>query len=262
MGDAWYWTFPAPEDLHPWLVCSWEAKPNGTTRLTPDGCSDLLCTSAGHVLLCGPEHRSWEFTLPDGITAVGIRFRAGQVQALFDINVSTLTDRQVPLTSVINPASSDQLFKAADARQTLDARRSSLLGWFRSWSADRSPDDVSDRIVELLLASPRASQQELADDLGLSPRTLHRRALERFGYGTSTLARLLRFQRLIAPALTEPGHTSLGALAAEAGYADHAHLVRDCRDISDQPPTAFLAEHFPTFPDLTDPYGTGASQLA
>lgn len=259
MSNAWYWTFPTPTDLDDWLVCSWEAQPRGSTRLTPDGCSDLLCTSAGHVLLCGPEHRSWEFTLPDGITAVGIRFRAGQVKALFDIDVSTLTDRQVPLRSVIGQIDAARLTACVDQVVQLPERREALLDWFRVWSNGRDPDQMSDRIVQLLVDSPRASQQALANELGLSPRTLHRRAAERFGYGTSTLARLLRFQRLVSLALTASDDTSLGDLAALAGYADQAHLVRDCRDISDQPPTAFLAEHFPTFPDLTDPYRTHRS---
>lgn len=256
MSNAWYWTFPTPADLDKWLVCSWEAEPHGATRLTPDGCSDLLCTSAGHVLLCGPEHRSWEFTLPDDVTAVGIRFRAGQVKALFDIDVSTLTDRQVPLASIIGPITAAQLTMCGNGTLTLADRRTALLDWFRAWSTERDPDAISDRIVRLLVDSPRASQQSLASDLGMSPRTLHRRAIERFGYGTSTLARLLRFQRLVALALAASDDASLGDLAAQAGYADHAHLVRDCRDISDQPPTAFLAEHFPTFPDLADPYRT------
>ncbi len=259
MGDAWYWTFPAPDDLDEWLVCSWEARPHGSTRLTPDGCSDLLCTSAGHVLLCGPEHRSWAFTLPDDVTAVGIRFRAGQVRALFDLDVSTLTDRQVPLRSIVGAERSDVLASRRTEPAALSDRRRDLLDWFRLWAADREPDTLSDAIVQLLVHSPRASQQTMAADLAMSPRTLHRRAVERFGYGTATLARLLRFQRLVALALMADQTASLGDLAAEAGYADHAHLVRDCRDISDQPPKAFLAEHFPTFPDLSDPYKT--SQL-
>lgn len=259
MSNAWYWTFPPPTDLDRWLVCSWEAEPQGSTKLTPDGCSDLLCTSAGHVLLCGPEHRSWEFTLPDDVTAVGIRFRAGQVKALFDLDVSTLTDRQVPLSSVIGPTAASRLINCGDDALPLPDRREALLDWIRMWSAERSPDQLSDRIVQLLVDSPRVSQQALASDLGVAPRTLHRRAVERFGYGTATLARLLRFQRLVALALTATPDTSLGDLAAQAGYADHAHLVRDCRDISDEPPTTFLAEHFPTFPDLSDPYQTQRS---
>lgn len=256
MGDPWYWTFPVPKDLDGWLVCSWEARPLGSTRLTPDGCSDLVCTSAGHVLLCGPEHRSWEFALPAGVTAVGIRFRAGQVRALFDLDVSILTDRQVPLHSIIGEPA-EGLAACADGSAPLDDRRHALLEWFRGWATGREPDGLSTSVVYLLVHSPRASQLTLAANLAMSPRTLHRRAVMRFGYGTATLARLLRFQRLVALALTADAGTSLGDLAARAGYADHAHLVRDSRDISDQPPKAFLAEHFPTFPDLSDPYKTG-----
>jgi len=105
------------------------------------------------------------------------------------------------------------------------------------------------------------TQQMLADRLALSPRTLHRRTTERFGYGISTLTRLMRFQRLIALSLSASAPRTLSELAAAAGYADHSHLVRDCRQISDDPPSVFLAEHFPTFPDLADPYKTTRSPI-
>ncbi len=48
----------------------------------------------------------------------------------------------------------------------------------------------------------------------------------------------------------------LASLASAAGYADHAHLIRDCRAITGMAPGRFLATYFPTFPDMSDPYKT------
>jgi AraC-like DNA-binding protein len=76
----------------------------------------------------------------------------------------------------------------------------------------------------------------LAADLGLSTRQLHRRTTEVFGYGPAVLARILRLQRFLHLRATTP--RTLAELAAVAGYADQAHLARECRDLVGRPPSA------------------------
>ena len=49
---------------------------------------------------------------------------------------------------------------------------------------------------------------------------------------------------------------SFAELAARAGYADQAHLVRDCRAITGLPPRRFFAHALPTFPDMSDQFKT------
>jgi AraC-like DNA-binding protein len=49
---------------------------------------------------------------------------------------------------------------------------------------------------------------------------------------------------------------TIAALAADAGYADHAHLVRECRTIAGATPTELLDGYVPTFPNGPDPYKT------
>ena len=73
-------------------------------------------------------------------------------------------------------------------------------------------------------------------------------------WSPSTHVRFHRFWSIAE--LAAPG-TPLAAVAHDAGYSDHAHLVRDCRAITGAPPGRFLAESFATFPDMSDPYKTG-----
>ena len=77
---------------------------------------------------------------------------------------------------------------------------------------------------------------------GLSERQLRRRFERAVGYGPSTLARVLRFQRFLRRAhAPESRAAPLARLAAEAGYADQAHLARECRRLSGLSPSSLLA---------------------
>lgn len=75
---------------------------------------------------------------------------------------------------------------------------------------------------------------------GSGERQLRRRFENAVGYGPATLVRVQRFQCFLALADSEPG-TLLVRLAAEAGYADQAHLTRECRRLSGLSPAALLA---------------------
>jgi AraC-like DNA-binding protein len=125
-------------------------------------------------------------------------------------------------------------------------------------------DPTADEILALLLANPHRTSSSVAVELGVSPRHLYRKCIYLFGYGPSVLARIIRFQRFAALVDTDrlrfrrhalPPST-LAWLAVAAGYADQAHLVRDCREIAGVTPSAFLNESFATFPDMSDPYKT------
>jgi methylphosphotriester-DNA--protein-cysteine methyltransferase len=74
----------------------------------------------------------------------------------------------------------------------------------------------------------------------LSERQLRRRFEHAVGYGPATLARVQRFQRFLAHAQRTPT-APLARLAADAGYADQAHLARECRRLAGLPPRALLA---------------------
>lgn len=84
--------------------------------------------------------------------------------------------------------------------------------------------------------------REIGDALGVSERQLLRRFRGAVGYGPKTLARVLRFQRFLtaAWAAPQPG-TGLSRLAFDAGYADQAHLARECRELAGVPPRRLLA---------------------
>ncbi len=274
--SAWYEPVEPPAELRHLLACTWIAHPTGEHLLTPDGCIDLLCTSTDILVLCGPDTHSWRFRLPEGTTAVGARFRPGAAHAVFGQDMSQLLDARVPLEVVLGAAAAAEWRRQLGAAGGLAQRRDTLAGLVADHAGATVIPPPAEAVVELLTAEPMATVGTVAAAIGMSPRTLHRHSLKWFGYGTATLARLMRFHRFLAAADAGLGPApagqaenparaaggSLAAAAAEAGYFDQAHLARDCRAITGLTPTAFLSAHFPTFPDMTDPYKTQRPLLA
>ena len=78
----------------------------------------------------------------------------------------------------------------------------------------------------------------VARDLGISERQLHRRCVAAVGYGPVLLRRVLRFRQFVSRIDAGAAGGDLGVLAAEAGYADQAHLTRESRDLAGLPPAA------------------------
>jgi AraC-like DNA-binding protein len=97
------------------------------------------------------------------------------------------------------------------------------------------------RAAAIKAATPRTAVERLAFDLGLGERQLRRRFDGAVGYGPKTLQRVLRFQRFLALARDAGATADLADLAFAAGYADQAHLTRECRRLAGLPPAALLA---------------------
>jgi methylphosphotriester-DNA--protein-cysteine methyltransferase len=72
--------------------------------------------------------------------------------------------------------------------------------------------------------------EQVADQTGISMRQLRRRCDAAVGYGPKTLQRVLKFQRFVRR--IDAGETDLASLAADAGYADQAHLTRECGQLA------------------------------
>jgi AraC-like DNA-binding protein len=105
---------------------------------------------------------------------------------------------------------------------------------------DAAPDAAVQAAV-VRLRDPRTRVDELAASLGSSERQLPRRFLAAVGYGPKTLQRVLRRRRFLASvqegAVGLPGGPrcvldDLAGAALTAGYADQAHLARECRALT------------------------------
>ncbi|WP_406724305.1 helix-turn-helix domain-containing protein [Streptomyces sp. GD-15H] len=93
---------------------------------------------------------------------------------------------------------------------------------------------VAHALREIMRPGPRTSLHAIAADVGLSPSRL--RALARESVGVP-LARLRRWGRL-RHAIAHLPHTSVAGAAADAGFADQAHLTRTSSNLLGRTPAS------------------------
>ena len=233
-----YRELPPPPDLAPYVACLWvRTGPGG--HVLPDGCADIVWTGAG-LVVAGPATGALRPAVVPGVPKLGLRFRVGAAGASLGLPAQELLDRDVPLAELwrTGAAAEDAVARAPTAPAGLEA----LAQAVRERLPSAEPVDPLVRAAAVRAARAGSRVSELSARLGISERHLRRRFAAAVGYGPKTLAGILRFQRFLALAQREPaGRGGLARLALEAGYADQAHLTRECRRLAGLPPTALLA---------------------
>jgi transcriptional regulator GlxA family with amidase domain len=80
---------------------------------------------------------------------------------------------------------------------------------------------------------------EVADRLGLLPRTLRRRFTAQVGLTPKRFARIQRLKRVVQD-LDGHGAADWAAVAARHGYTDQPHLAGEFRELAGVTPTGYL----------------------
>ncbi|QBI56367.1 helix-turn-helix transcriptional regulator [Streptomonospora litoralis] len=229
---TWYTPAAVAPDLADDLVLSWTAHISGLHRLVPDGCVDLLWIDNGRLVVCGPETTGWTFTLPPGTAAAGVRFRPGRAGSVLGMDTADARERRVPLEDVLGSYTQRSLLERLDAAGGAQERVAVLEDLVRGRLRSAPPTDtVAAAAAGMLTADPATPVAAIAAETGLSERQLHRRCAAAFGYGPSTLRRILRLQRFLRLARHPAAPADIAGLAHTAGFTDQPHLYRECREI-------------------------------
>jgi AraC-like DNA-binding protein len=206
-------------------------------RVLPDGCMDLIWTGGG-LLVAGPDTGAHLTDDPPGTGCVGLRFPPGTGPRALGVPACELRDARVPLEALWPGREARELAeRVAGARDGAAVLEEAAAVRLR-----RAPDDPSAVTAVTAVATGLrggVSVAEVARGVGLSERQLHRRSLTAFGYGPKTLARVLRFRRALR--LVRGGVPPASA-AADAGYADQAHLSREVRALAGVQLSVLLSE--------------------
>jgi len=99
------------------------------------------------------------------------------------------------------------------------------------------------RALAALVADPAVSLEGLAEAANVSPRHVERLFARHLGVAPKTLVRVVRFQRALHMLMKDPG-VPLATVAAETGYFDQAHFVRDFKRMSGGLPRGYRG-YFP-----------------
>lgn len=118
-------------------------------------------------------------------------------------------------------------------------RRFDILEKFVLRRAGHLPSpEIAFAYRRLALAAGGARISGLAEEIGWSRKHFTSRFRSELGLAPKPLARILRFHQACRLARTGTAHDWAG-IAAESGYADQAHLVREFIAMAGEPPTAW-----------------------
>ncbi|HEY0931205.1 MAG TPA: helix-turn-helix domain-containing protein [Gemmatimonas sp.] len=233
----------------------------------PDGCPELLLNFGDPF-----EHHAADGTVRTQPRA----FLVGQITRPFDVRPTGKVDLVAvrfeaygawSLTAPHAPPTDDWI----DAHSSKDTMRSVQQLWnqlaplddggreqvITDWLAQHvrmapRADEVVTACVQALRASGgAASIESLADHNQVALRTLQRRFQAQLGVSPKLFARIVRFHRVCSAWRREP--STLAQVAADSGYCDESHLVRDFRAFVGEPPATFLSA-LPAFTALFIPH--------
>ncbi|WP_447004561.1 AraC family transcriptional regulator [Saccharothrix isguenensis] len=161
----------------------------------------------------------------------GVAFHPGVFRAFLGAPVQSITDRSIPATSVF-----DGVPDRADVAAVEDLLRRNLP----------EPDPKARQaaeIVDLVVADPRMTRVDvLADEVGTSVRQLQRLFAEHVGVGPKWVIRRYRLHE-VTQRMEAGGRIDWADLAADLGYADQPHFVRDFTTTFGETPTRYAERY-------------------
>jgi AraC-like DNA-binding protein len=216
-----------------WLT---EPSATGVYESMPDGRVDvvLVCSAVSpRFELYGPATRRQEMRVEPGAVYAGIRLRPEYAGMILAEDAWRIADTLLVLPrfggyrpeEVADGATPETLFtKLSAAVRVSLSRRPSQGHWTRR------------AIAALEETAGMIRVEALADDIGVSRRKLERVFASEVGVTPKHFARITRL-RALCDRLRGETRVPWSGLAADLGYADQAHLIRDVEQLTDHRPT-------------------------
>lgn len=229
-------TAPSPA-LAEWILSLWHfaadasAPVDAPFTVWPDGCTSVAILSfpglAPVLTVVGPRATAFQPRVVAGMRLVGVRLWPDATPLVLDVSPHALRDHQGP-----PPPALAQRFTSALAtipvHGTSDDAMAALDRWMQGERETFASPDARVRRAIHAVASARGegSVAQVARAAGASVRQLQRLFREATGLTISEYARVRRLREALALRLgNEEAHWS--RIAAERGFADHAHLTRE-----------------------------------
>ncbi|MDF2506601.1 MAG: DNA-binding protein [Microbacterium sp.] len=231
---AWFW------------IPEWDIEPGRSSRQEIVAYPALnLVVDAAAVMLSGATTRVSHRDLRGTGWAVGALLRPAAVAALVD-DPTALVDGERVLDTPAGDAAALQS-AVAEAMGSGDGHRDQAVESFARWLRERvgpvgEPARQANALMDVLMGDDAAlTPEEAASRLAVSVRTLQRMTHRHVGLSPAAMIRRRRLQEA-AVRIREHPDTDLASIAADLGYADHAHLTRDFQTVLGITPRTYRSE--------------------
>lgn len=199
-------------------------------RIVPDANPYLIFVFSRENPRCnviGARSRFADVTMGNRIVTCGVRLRPGALPLLTRFPASDFTDHGVPIELVFGARGGSLMERLRESRSAFAALRVISDFLDREWSG-RS-------YAARLPLGPYARVEDMAAETGLPVRTLHARLMQHVGLSPKRVLRIERLHRALTSSQARSARWA--RIAARAGFADQAHMIREFRDLLGESPT-------------------------
>lgn len=215
--------------------------------IVPDGCVEVVFNlgdpfinaDTGALqprdLLAGQMTRP-VIALPTGeVDLIGVRFRTGRAGAALRIPMWELQDRLIAASDVVR-----NLDRVADDLRNLPASErldhlGRALGDSLADVTNAATHHVDDALAMIDATRGSIAVETIAKRVGITRRHLERQFREYVGLGAKHIARIARIHSALDLLQQQPAMSG-AEIAAECGYSDQAHLIRECQELAGRTP--------------------------
>jgi AraC-like DNA-binding protein len=224
------------------VVCFWTRPAFGPLgapviqRVLPDGCADIIFDSTATAFAVGTMTTALVLRMHAGPELLGVRFRPGRAYPFFRMPLAAVTDQRVDLPALWGKDASGIAERVAMQR-SVETRIAVIEAELLRRLGEHDPR-VDAAVGWIARSGGRVPIEWIANEIGISRQHLSRRFLQHVGVSPKTFARVMRFESLMRAARTST--RDWGALAADHGYFDQAHLIADFRELAGSTPVPFF----------------------
>jgi AraC-like DNA-binding protein len=222
-----------------WVV-SWALPPGreGSITLLPHPCVNVVL-DGGRLAVSGVGRDRFTYVYRGQGRVFGVKFRPGAFLPFLGRPLSEITGAVLPAEQLWGPSA-----RALAARMTAASRVERLVALVEAFLRERWPPDdpqvtFVEGIVAALLHDRTISRvDDVTEMFNINPRTLQRLFQRYVGVSPKWVLRRYRLHEAAA-ALAAEQHRPWAEVAAELGYFDQSHFIRDFTTAIGMPPAAY-----------------------
>lgn len=247
-----YKEFKPTLSLTPYIETYWTAQgfkeQRESRKILPDGCVDIILSlnssAHSHLVAYKPNIIGTMTTFHNGsyeneVNLVGIRFRPTGFTAFCTVPINEFTDNQMDLT-LVDSLFDEEFYADLPEKETT----AEVIGHIDSYLIRQLnriflPEARIVYATDLIRQSKGTlSLDEVASKSCLSLRHFERKFKASVGVSPKTFSKVVKFQ-YTCNYLKANSKNSLFATAIDCGYYDQAHLIKDFKTLSGDPPSYF-----------------------
>lgn len=193
------------------------------------------------VLIIGPKTKPYVFRLSHGYEMAAVRLKLEWVRGLLDLTPAEHNDGAHDLADVAPALGAVLLHAVATARTAEEAMLALAVSLERRARRVRRPPAAAVALDVVRDTRGRVGVDEVARLTGRSTRHLRRTVRQDAGVSIKSYARIVRFLTAV-DAADRAAAPAWARLAADCGYFDQSHLVRECQALCGLAPAAIHRE--------------------